>query len=101
MSEGFSPLVKILMEVIVLFVLKQMKRGLAIRASTESELSRRKILLAGVSTLGLLLLPNSRAAEARNKDPDMREQIMEDIENFQKRVSKTLEEAKKAVTSMA
>lgn len=57
-------------------------------------------MFTSLSTLGITLLPRSSSADEDN-DKDFREKLLEEIENLQQLVSKSLGDAKEAVTTKA
>lgn len=57
-------------------------------------------MLTSLSTVGIILLPKSSTAEEVS-DKDFREKLLEGIDNLQQLVSKSLGDAKEAVTTKA
>ncbi len=66
----------------------------------KSTLSRRRVMFTGLSTMGVMLLPKCSSAKEVN-DKDFKEKLLEGIENLQQLVSKSLGDAKEAVTTKA
>jgi hypothetical protein len=79
---------------------EQRAMGAKRRGDAKWSLSRRGLIFTSLSTVGIMLLPKSSPAVEVN-DKDLREKLLEQIDNLQQLVSKSLGDATEAVTTKA